>query len=166
MAYHDPNFGIKFDEVMGVLQSIPPDDRPPYVMESSLSILRGDRVKRLKETNCVFVAPGIESWTDYSNKTGVRRIDGSEKVERVVEHFRELHEHVPYMQANFIFGLDTDEGYEPVELTKEFMERTPFVWPTINIPVPFGGTPLFDERKAADRILQTIPFSFYYATIW
>jgi hypothetical protein len=70
---------------------------------------------------------------------------------------------VPYLQANFIFGLDTDQGDEPVELTKRFMDRTPFVYPTINIPVPFGGTPLHEELAAAGRILAGMPFTFYYA---
>jgi hypothetical protein len=84
-------------------------------------------------------------------------------VDRLVEHFRELHEHVHYLQANFLFGLDGDEGDEPVALTKEFMTRTPFVWPVVNIPHPFGGTPLFDAQLAAGSILTTLPFSFYYS---
>ena len=110
----------------------------------------------------MLVAPGIESWTDYSNKAGLGRIAGAEKVQGVVEHFERLADNVPYLQANFIFGLDTDRGDEPVELTKEFMDRTPFVWPTINIPVPFGGTPLHDNLLAAGRVLTAMPFAFYY----
>lgn len=82
---------------------------------------------------------------------------------RVAEHFRQLSEHIPYLQANFIFGLDSDRGNEPVELTKQFMLRTPFVWPTLNIPVPFGGTPLHAEYLRNRRILDAMPFGFYYA---
>ncbi len=163
VAFHDPNFGVKFDQVLDVLEATPRASRSPYMIESSLSILRESRVKRLRDTNCVTVAPGIESWADYSNKAGVGRETGLEKVDRVVEHFRYLHENVPYLQANFIIGLDTDKGDEPVELTKEFMTRTPFVWPTLNIPVPFGGTPLYSRLKAEERILTSMPFSFYYA---
>ena len=163
VAFHDPNFGVKFDQVLEVLESLPPDERPPYIMESSLSIMRGDRVKRLKQTNCVAIAPGIESWTDYSNKAGVGRRAGLDKVNQVVEQFQLLHDNVPYLQGNFIFGLDTDEGDEPVALTMEFMNRAPFVWPALNIPVPFGGTPLFDEYQAEGRILKATPFGFYYA---
>jgi hypothetical protein len=36
------------------------------------------------------------------------------------------------------------------------------VWPTINIPTPFGGTPLYENCLADDRILKKIPFAFYY----
>ncbi len=162
IAFHDPNFGVKFDQTLSVLETLPPKERLPYVMESSLSILREARLERLKETNCVAVAPGIESWTDYSGKGGAGGRIGLEKVGHVAEHFRQLNENVPYLQANFIFGLDTDAGDGPIELTTEFMDRTPYVWPTFNIPVPFGGTPLYDDYLATDRILKAMPFTFYY----
>lgn len=110
IAFHDPNFAVKFDEMFDVLEAVPKHERNPYIMESSLTILRGERLQRLKDTNCVFVAPGVESWTDYSNKAGVGRQAGTEKVTRVVDHFRQLSENVEYLQANFIFGLDTDAG--------------------------------------------------------
>ena len=163
MGFHDPNFAVKFDEVLDLLDTTPPRSRPPYIMESSLSILRGSRMKRLKQTNCIATLPGIESWVDYSNKAGLGRKSGAEKVNQVVEHFHLLHENVPYLQGNFIFGLDTDEGDDPVTLTKEFMDRTPFVWPAINIPVPFGGTPLHDQHLATGRTRKKMPFAFYYA---
>ena len=154
---------MKFDEVFQVLEAQPPGRRPPYIIESSLTVLRGDRPRRLKDTNCAMVAPGVESWTDYSNKAGVGRTGGVAKVDRVAEHFAQLAENVPYLQANFMFGLDTDEGDAPVELTKRFMDKAPFAFPTINIPVPFGGTPLHDQLTADGRILAAMPFSFYYA---
>jgi radical SAM superfamily enzyme YgiQ (UPF0313 family) len=163
IVFHDPNFAVKFDDVFETLEAQPPDHRPPYIIESSLTVLRGDRPRRLKDTNCAMVAPGVESWTNYSNKAGVGRTGGVAKVDRVAAHFAELAENVPYLQANFMFGLDTDEGDEPVELTKRFMDKAPFAFPTINIPVPFGGTPLHDQLTADRRILTSMPFSFYYA---
>ena len=163
VVFHDPNFAVKFDEVFQVLEGQHPQHRPPYIIESSLTVLRGDRPRRLKDTNCAMVAPGVESWTNYSNKAGVGRASGVAKVDRVAEHFAELARNVPYLQANFMFGLDSDEGEEPVELTKRFMDKAPFAFPTINIPVPFGGTPLHTELARAGRILTTMPFSFYYA---
>jgi len=163
VAFHDPNFGVKFDQVFEVLEELPPPQRPPYVIESSLTLLCGERLERLRTTNCVFVAPGVESWTDYSNKAGMGRKSGLEKVNGVVDQFRRLGAKVPYLQANFMFGLDTDEGDDPVELTKLFMDQTPFAWPVVNIPMPFGGTPLHQELLRTDRILKTMPFGFYYA---
>jgi hypothetical protein len=162
VAYHDPNFGVKFDSVLSVMERVPAAARNPYIMESSLSLLKGPRLRRLKDTRCVYVAPGVESWQEYSNKAGVGNRVGRDKLERLVAHFTELGAYVVGLQANFIFGSDVDRGDEPVELTKEFMRRLPFVWPTVNIPTPFGGTPLYDKYLAQGRILRTMPFSFYY----
>jgi radical SAM superfamily enzyme YgiQ (UPF0313 family) len=162
VAYHDPNFGVKFDQVLSVMERIPQPARNPYVMESSLSILKGPRLRRLTDTRCVYVAPGVESWQEYTNKVGLGNTVGRNRLERLVERFGELRDHVVGLQANFIFGTEVDRGDEPVELTKEFMRRLPFVWPTINIPTPFGGTPLYDRCLAEGRILRSMPFSFYY----
>ena len=131
-------------------------------MESSLSILRGSRLQRLKETNCIYIAPGIEAWTSYSNKAGVGAMAPKEKLQHVVEHFRVLREYVPVLQANFMFGSEVDHGDEPVELTKEFIRSLPYVWPTVNIPTPFGNTPLYDRALAKGSLLKLMPFSFYY----
>ncbi len=163
VAFHDPNFGVRFDSVLDALASVPAPMRPPYIMEASLSVLRNGRIQRLRETNCAFVAPGIESWASYSHKAGAQRLTGREKVDYLVEQFGALREQVPYLQANFLFGLDEDVGEEPVELTRDFIERTPFVWPVINIPHPFGGTPLFDRLSRTGRVLTAMPFSFYYS---
>ena len=162
VAFHDPNFGVKFDEVLTILEKRPATERNPYIMESSLSLLKGPRLKRLAETGCVYVAPGVESWESYSQKAGVGSTVGRDKLERLVTHFEEIGEHVRGLQANFIFGSDVDRGDEPVELTSEFMRRLPFVWPTINIPTPFGGTPLYDRYLAEGRVLRAMPFTFYY----
>ena len=66
------------------------------------------------------------------------------------------------MQTNFLFGADSDQGTEPAELTKDFIRRVSHAWPTINIPTPFGGCPLYDELHADSRILGSMPFAFYY----
>lgn len=162
IGYHDPNFAVRFDETMDVIESLPRGRRNPYIMESSLSILKDSRLPRLSRTNCAYVAPGIESWSDYSNKAGASGKEGHDKVEQVVAHLNRVAQHVPGLQANLLFGGDSDRGSEPVELTKEFVERLPEVWPTINIPSPFGGTPLYDRLYRDGRILRSMPFAFYY----
>jgi len=162
IGYHDPNFAVRFDEVMSLIETLPEGPRNPYIMESSLSILKDDRLPRLRRTNCVYVAPGIESWIDYSNKAGAGAKRGSDKLKSVLAHVKELSRHVPGVQANFLFGGESDEGEEPVALTKAFIENLPEVWPTVNIPTPFGGTPLYDELYRDGRILSALPFAFYY----
>jgi hypothetical protein len=163
VPFHDPNFAVKFDQVLDVMERLPPESRNPYLIQTSLSILRGPRLERLRATRCFYVAPGVESWADYANKAGVgARTEGRQKLEQVVAHFHRLAEYVPGLQANFIFGLDSDRGDEPVELTLEFMRRVPAAWPNINVPTPFGGTPLYDAYRAEGRILESMPFAFYY----
>ena len=165
VGFHDPNFAVKFDQVLDVLQSVPAARRSPYIVETSLGIVRGERAARLGATGCAFLAPGVESWSAYSAKSGVGRSRGAEKVEQLVEHFSTLHRHVPYLQANFLFGIegDADEVEDSIALTKRFMSRTPFVWPVVNIPHPFGGTRLFERCRAEGRILTAMPFGFYYS---
>ena len=125
-------------------------------------MLKDTRMRKLTDTNCFYVAPGIESWVDYSNKSASSGCQGREKLEKVVGQLQELSRHVPGIQANFLFGRDSDEGRKPVELTTEFIRRLPQVWPTINIPSPFGGTPLYDELYRTGRILKAIAPLYRY----
>jgi radical SAM superfamily enzyme YgiQ (UPF0313 family) len=162
LLFQDPNFAVKFDPVLEVIESIDPNVRPSYAIEIALKILNETRIRRLRDTNCFALAPGTESWSDYSNKVGVGKKTGFEKVNQVVEQFERLRGKIPYMQTGLIFGLDVDKGEEPMTLTKEFMKKTPYVWPMLNIPIPFGGTPLHDHYAAEGRILPDIPFSLYY----
>src|SRR4030043_526771 len=163
IGLHDPNFAVKFEQVFNVLEKIPNRRRSTYVMETSLSILRGSRLERLKNMGNFYIIPGIESWTGYSNKLGAgSSIAPRQKLEKVIEQFDNMRPYVTGIQANFIFGLDVDTGDEPVELTKEFVSRVPFVMPNFNVPVPFGNTPLYEQYLSEGRILTAMPFTFYY----
>ena len=163
IGIHDPNFAIKFEQVFNVLEKIPNRKRNLYTIETSLSILQGSRLERLKNMGDFYIVPGIESWTAYSNKVGTgTKIAPRQKLENVIEQFNIIRHYVTGIQANFMFGLDVDIGDEPTELTKEFALRVPFVMPNFNIPVPFGNTPLFEKYLTENRILTTMPFSFYY----
>ena len=163
IPYHDPNFAIRFDEVLDVLERIPERRRNRYVIQTSLSVLSEERLARLRDTRCAYIAPGVESWADYSGKSDVSRgCSGREKLERVVAAFERIRRFVPGMQANFIFGVDADAGSEPMELTREFARRVPDAWPNLNVPTPFGGTPLYESHLAEGRILRKMPFALYY----
>ena len=163
IGLHDPNFAVKFEQVFDVLERIPNRHRNSYAMESSLSVLHGARLERLKGMGNFYIIPGVESWTAYSNKVGAGSADNPrKKLETVIEQFNTIRPYVTGIQANFIFGLDMDTGDEPIELTKEFASRVPFVMPNFNIPVPFGNTPLYDKYLDEDRLLESMPFTFYY----
>jgi radical SAM superfamily enzyme YgiQ (UPF0313 family) len=162
LVFHDPNFAVRFDEVMAIMERIPPEKRNPYGVQSTFTILRPERLERLRDTHCIFMLPSIESWTTaYSNKLGIGKIQADEKLDRIVDKFQTLKEYIPYLGTNFIFGLDHDSGLDSFELTKEFLFRAPYVYPGLHIPMPFGGTPMFDTLFEEGRILKTMPFSFY-----
>lgn len=163
LMFCDPNFGIRFDETLSIFESIPLQRRNPYAMETSLTNMRSQaRLERLRDTKCLAVAPGIESWALYSNKAGVGNASGHAKLDQVVEHLQMIAEYVSYIQANFILGIDADAGNEPFELTKEFVLRMPSVFAGICIPVAYGGTPLQAELSRDGRILKAMPFTFYF----
>jgi len=163
IPFHDPNFAVKFDRVLEVLERLDGPTRNPYVIQTSLSVLREDRLRRLRDTGCTFLAPGIESFGDYSQKASVRRgADPQDKLEQVVRSFELIQRFVPGLQANFLLGVDCDTGPEPVARLCEFMDRLPQVWPNFNVMTPFGGTPLYEQSLASGRILRAMPFAFYY----
>lgn len=161
VVFHDPNFAVKFDTTMKALESISPDRRSRYAMESSLSVLKSHRLARLGETNCVYIIAGVESWQSYSDKSGVGGCTAGAKLAEVVRKLREIAEYVDGVQANMIFGTDNDVGDEPAELTIELMHRLPEIWPTLNVPMPYGGTPLAEYLRRNGRVLGKIPFLFY-----
>jgi hypothetical protein len=163
IGLHDPNFAVKFEQVFNVLEKIPNRNRNTYIMESSLSVLHGSRLERLKNMGKFYIIPGVESWMSYSNKVGAgSQSSPREKLDKVIAQFNNIRPYVSGIQANFIFGLDVDRGDEPIQLTSEFSSRVPFVMPNFNIPVPFGNTPLYEKYLNENRILTSMPFTFYY----
>ncbi len=104
--------------------------------------------------------PGIESWFDMGNKSKTGSKDGMEKVRQVSDHINLILSHIPYLQANFVFGLDTDEGPEPFELTKRFVDLAPGAYPAYTLLSAFGqAAPLNLEYQRDNRVL---PFPFHF----
>ena len=161
LGFQDPNFGIRFDETMEIFESASAGRHNPYIMQCSLSVLTPPRMQRLADTNCLYVAPGVESWNDFGNKMKMTTTRGEDRVEQLVQHFSALYENVSGLQANFVLGLDSDEGDEPFNLTQNFLERTPFVWPNINILTPYGGTPVYQQVLQQGRLIMAMPLALY-----
>ncbi len=164
--FYDPNFGVRFDRVMQVIESVkeelPQGRQKWFLTEGSLTFLTEPRLKRLSRAGCLCVMPGIESWNGYSEKAGLGgHATGSEKVAAVLDHFELIRHYIPMIQANLLFGLDSDHGDIPVVLNKRFISATPYVFHTLNIPAPFGGTPMFNTYREQGRLLERLPFTFY-----
>ncbi len=159
-AWHDPNFGVRFDDQLDAIEEAVPPGSIRFIAESSLSLLSEPHLKRLQKNGFRAILPGIESWYDLGNKSKTGTRQGMEKVERVSEHVNMILRYVPYVQANFVLGLDCDQGEEPFELTKRFLDRTPGVFPGYSLLSAFGqAAPLNLEYQKAERVL---PFPFHF----
>jgi len=160
IGWHDPNFGVRFDGYMETIEAAVPPDRIEFYAESSLALLSEDHLKRLKRNGFKVIMPGIESWYDMGNKSKTGRKDGLEKVRQISDHINLIMSYVPYLQANFVVGLDSDEGDEPFELTKRFVDLAPGAYPAYSLLSSFGqAAPLNLEYQAAGRL---VPFPFHF----
>ena len=129
VGWHDPNFGIRFDDYLGAIEEIVPPNSINFLAETSLALLSESNLKRLKKNGFKAIAPGIESWYDMGNKSKTGLKKGLDKVRSVADHVNMILEYIPYIQTNFVVGLDSDEGPEPFELTKRFIDLAPGAFP-------------------------------------
>lgn len=163
LGFHDPNFGVRLDDSLDLLDAVPADRRSPYPMQCSMSALTPRRIGRLGATRCLYVAPDLESWAAFGGKLRMRggqaAPEGPDRVAGMAARFEAMHRHVPGLQANFVLGLDTDLGDEPFDLTRAFLRRTPYAWPNINILTPYGGTPFQDALRQQGRLLTAMPLA-------
>ena len=160
VGWHDPNFGIRFNDYLDAIEDAVPPNRIDHIAESSLSLLSEPHLKRLQRNGFKAILPGIESWYDLGNKSKSGKRRGEEKVQQISDHINLIFQYVPYLQANFVLGLDCDEGSEPFELTKRFVDTTPAAFPGYSLLSAFGeAAPLNLELQEADRVL---PFPFHF----
>ena len=160
VAWHDPNFGVRFDAIMSAIEEAVPPGRIDFAAESSLSLLSEPHLRRLRANGFQAILPGIESWYSLGGKSRTGCRTGLEKVGLVSDHVNMILRYIPYVQANFVLGLDDDEGEEPFELTKRFVDLTPGVFPAYSLLSAFGqAAPLNLELQRTGRVLPT-PFHF------
>ena len=125
VGWHDPNFGVRFEDYMKAIEESVPTDSIDFIAESSLSLLSESHLKRLKKNGFRAILPGIESWYSLGDKSKTGNLTGIEKVRQVSDHVNTIMRYIPYVQTNFVLGLDVDQGPEPFELTKKFVDMTP-----------------------------------------
>ncbi len=160
VGWHDPNFGVRFNDYLDAIEEAVPPNSIDFVAESTLSLLKEDNVRRLQKNGFKAILPGIESWFELGNKSKTGKTYGLAKVERVAEQVNMILRYLPYFQGNFILGLDSDEGDDPFELTKLFLDKAPGCFPAFSMLTAFGrSAPLNLEYQQQDRVLA-FPFHF------
>jgi hypothetical protein len=151
---------VQFNETMDAIEEAVPPGSVDFVAESSLSLLTEPHLKRLQRNSFKMLLPGIESWFALGEKSRTMRITGMQKVREVSEHVNTLLRYVPLVQTNFVLGLDSDEGEEPFELTKRFVDMAPGAFPGYSLLTAFGqAAPLNLEYQRDGRV---IPFPFHF----
>jgi len=160
VGWHDPNFGVRFDDIMETIEEALPPDRIDFIAESSLSLLSEPRLQRLQRNGFKALLPGIESWFDLGDKSKASGVTGIEKVKRVAEHVNLVLRYIPYVQANFVLGLDSDEGPDPFELTRRFVDFAPGAFPGFSLLTAFGeAAPINLQYQRENR---TVGFPFHF----
>lgn len=160
VGWHDPNFGVRFDDYLGAIEDVVPPGRIDFLAESSLSLLSEPRLARLQRNGFKALLPGVESWFALGNKSRTGREMGFDKVKQVAEHVNLIQRYVPYVQTNFVLGLDTDHGSDPFELTKRFLDLAPGAFPAFSLLTAFGqAAPLNLQYQREGRVL---PFPFHF----
>jgi hypothetical protein len=160
VAWHDPNFGVRFDAYLDMIEEAVPPGSIDFAAESSLSLLSEPHLKRLKHNGFKALLPGIESWFDLGGKSKTGALQGMDKVRQISGHVNLILKYVPYVQTNFVLGLDSDEGDEPFELTKRFLDLTPGAFPGYSLLTAFGRAAALNlDYQSADRVL---PFPFHF----
>jgi hypothetical protein len=160
VGWHDPNYGVRFDDMMDAIEDACKPGSIDFIAESSLSLLSETRVKRLQRNGFKVLLPGIESWFELGAKASTGTASGLEKVRRVSDHVNMILRHIPYVQTNFVLGLDSDSGQEPFELTKRFLDLTPGAFPGYSLLSAFGqAAPLNLDYQRAGRVIG-FPFHF------
>jgi hypothetical protein len=163
IGWHDPNFGVRFNDTLDAIEEAVPPDSVDFIAESSLSLLSEPHLRRLRRNGFKGLLPGIESWYVLGNKSKTGKRKGIDKVRQVSEHVNLILRYIPYVQTNFVLGLDVDEGPEPFELTKRFVEMTPGAFPVYSLLSAFGqAAPVNLEYQRANRVLP-VPFHFLNA---
>ncbi len=155
VGWHDPNFAVRFPEYLDAI-----DGSRTHLVHGahmSLSLLTPPNIKRLSRARFSLLAPGIESWFEFSDKSGRAHLLGEAKLRHVAAVLNEVQPHVQHVQANLIVGLDSDRGDLPWELTRRLAERAPGIYPTFFLATNFYNAPLCRDLHASGRTLA-MPF--------
>jgi hypothetical protein len=145
---------------MRAIETAIPPNSIDFIAESTLSLLSEPHLKRLKQNGFKAILPGIESWYDMGEKSRTGRHTGLEKVKQVADHINLILRYIPYVQVNFVVGLDAEQGPEPFELTKQFLDLAPGAFPAFSMLTAYGQSAPFNRDLQRDG--RVLPFPFHF----
>lgn len=155
VAWHDPNWGRSRNLYLQAMETLPRRTNR-YMIELELRHVDRELLGRLKKVGVAYVAVGIESWTQFNGKAGIKAESPAGKMLSVVSELHTIHEFIPHVQANFILGFDDDTA-QTWDLLKRAIARTPWCQWNINPLYPFPGTEVCDTLRMEGRLLDLPP---------
>ena len=82
VGWHDPNFAVRFNDYMRIIEDAAEPGAFRFVAESSLSLLSEPHLETLHRLGFIGLVVGIESWFDFNDKTGHGRKVGATRSRR------------------------------------------------------------------------------------
>ena len=150
-------------------------DRIEFVAESSLSLLSEPHLKRLKRNGFKVLLRASNRGTTWATSRRPARDQGLDKVRQVSEHVNMILRYIPYVQTNFVLGLDVGRRRRTLRTDQALRGATPGAFPGYSLlsafgraaplnleyqrgpgaplPVPFPQQQSGDEREAAELLL-------------
>ena len=157
LFWHDPSFGVRFDATLGAIERALDGRSLRLGAQTPLALLSSGRIQRMAQAGFVALLPGVEGWQEPDPKLGQGRATGRDRLEATVGQIEELLRLIPYVQVNFIAGLDDETG-ESFELTREFVDRLPGVWPNYNLITAYGAASPLSRGLAREGRILPVPF--------
>jgi hypothetical protein len=158
LIWVDPNFGVRFEPLMDAIERAG-NGSVRFGAQTSLSFLTSERLARLALARFEVVVPGLESWFHCGAKLGeVGRPKGKDRVREAAASVNEVLGAIPYVQVNFVFGLEGEPLDEGFDLTEDFVRAAPAAWPTFNLITAWGISSPLSRRLLANGRVLPVPF--------
>ena len=151
VAWHDSNFAVRFHDTMTAIEEGVPQGRMRFLAGGNLSVLASPNLERMQRNGFVGVLPEIAPWPAAANSDHVREIAAQANT---------ILRYIPYVQANFTLGCDSDANEAPFDRTKEFIDLAPGVYPAFALLTAYGAAaPRNLDFQRAGRVVP-VPFHF------
>ncbi len=95
VGWHDPIFGVRFNDYMNVIDEVVPPGKVKFIAESSLSLLSEPHLRHLQRNGFKAILPGIESWFSNGDKSKTGTKAGIDKVRQVSDHINTILRYIP-----------------------------------------------------------------------
>jgi radical SAM superfamily enzyme YgiQ (UPF0313 family) len=156
VAILDDNVGVDWDFCRELWEALAAEDIV-WIGQCSLHITEHpDLMELARRSGCRLLSFGVES-TDPASLSSVGKTWN--EPQSYAEAFRALRDHGIGVSTEMIVGLDGDDG-SVFDRTYDLVMDNAIALPRIYVLTPVPGTALYEELRAANRLLD-VPFSQY-----